>query len=190
MSCCVRRRCDGMGPDAVDCWSLELEDAGRASCLRLYASWRRLSCGRTRVPELASRVRAGGSGGMAAYVVVMWWLHRPGTSKGARTSREHVQACAACRGGARLHSVGCWIRVSHVHAPAAASAGLGFSRIHYLVLTDVLRRQVHASQADCAPSSEIQPERCWHDVGGDAWFCERCGQAWVPDGGSPAWPDL
>ena len=26
--------------------------AGRASCLRLYASWSRLSCGRTRVPEL------------------------------------------------------------------------------------------------------------------------------------------
>jgi hypothetical protein len=28
VSCCVRRRCDGMGPDAVGCRSWELEDAG------------------------------------------------------------------------------------------------------------------------------------------------------------------
>jgi hypothetical protein len=47
----VRRRCDGMGPDAEGCWSWELEDAGGATCLRLYASWRRLSCGRTTVPD-------------------------------------------------------------------------------------------------------------------------------------------
>ena len=49
ISCGVRRRCDGMGPDAVGCWSCELEDADGATCLRLYASWRRLSCGRTGV---------------------------------------------------------------------------------------------------------------------------------------------
>jgi hypothetical protein len=58
----------------------------------------------------------------------------------------------------------------------AHSMIVGISRIHHLVPTDVLRRQkVHTSQADCAPWSKIQPERCWHDVGGDAWFCERCG---------------
>ena len=72
MSCCVRRRCDGMGPDAVGCWSWEVEDAGRASCLRLYASWRRLSCGRTRVPELASWARAdGGGGGAPAFAAAL-----------------------------------------------------------------------------------------------------------------------
>jgi hypothetical protein len=32
------------GPDTVGCWSWEIEDDGRASCLRLYVSWRQLSC--------------------------------------------------------------------------------------------------------------------------------------------------
>jgi hypothetical protein len=54
-----------MGPDAVGCWSWELEDAGGATCLHLYASWRRLRCGRTRVPEPVSWERAGGGGGGA-----------------------------------------------------------------------------------------------------------------------------
>ncbi len=63
VSCCVTRRCDGMGPDAVGCWSWELEDAEGATCLRLYDSWRWLSCGRMRLPEPVSWERAGGGGG-------------------------------------------------------------------------------------------------------------------------------
>lgn len=44
LSCCVRRRCDGMGLGLVGCWSSELEDAGGHQT-PLESSWRRLSCG-------------------------------------------------------------------------------------------------------------------------------------------------
>jgi hypothetical protein len=55
------------GARRMGCWSWELEDTGGATCLLVYASWRLLSCGRTRVPEPVSweRVDCGGGGAPA-----------------------------------------------------------------------------------------------------------------------------
>jgi hypothetical protein len=66
--------------------------------------------------------------------------------------KEHV-ACAS-RVGARLHSVGSWIRVSHVHAPAAASAGLSLSCEH------VSARQLWVARAQHDRGHLPHPSSC------------------------------
>ena len=62
MSCCVRRRCDGMGPEAVGCWSWELE--GREVCMYVCLM-EAVELRKDEGSRPVSWARAGGGGGDA-----------------------------------------------------------------------------------------------------------------------------